>query len=81
MPLRGSFTLSFRGAETPALPYDAAAELVEQALNNLPTIDIVQVRRARPSTSAVCLFLLAAAFLLVWTCKNQSSKNQKAKTR
>lgn len=44
-PIRGSFTVRFRGAETPALPYDVSASDLQAELNNLETIDMVQVSR------------------------------------
>lgn len=45
-PLRGSFTVSFRGHETPALPYDATAHALQNELNNLGALDTVAVTRA-----------------------------------
>jgi hypothetical protein len=44
-PLRGSFTVSFRGAETPALPYDVTAQALQNELNNLNSLDTVAVTR------------------------------------
>jgi hypothetical protein len=44
-PLRGSFTVAFRGEETPALPYDVSAKDLANELNNLDSIDTVTVTR------------------------------------
>jgi hypothetical protein len=43
--LNGTFTLDFRGAATPPLAFDASAEDVEAALEALPTVGDVAMRR------------------------------------
>ena len=44
-PLRGTFTVAFRGHETPALPYNVSAAELERELNNLDSVDMVKVAR------------------------------------
>jgi len=44
-PLGGSFALRFGGAATGAIPYDASAATVKQALKALPTVQYVNVGR------------------------------------
>jgi hypothetical protein len=44
-PIRGTYTVAFRGFETPALPYNVSAYELERELNNLDSIDMVTVSR------------------------------------
>ena len=46
-PIRGTFTVAFNGYETPALPFDVSATQLQQELNNLDSIDMVQVTRTK----------------------------------
>jgi hypothetical protein len=46
-PVRGTFTVKFRGYETSALPYDISGYELERELNNLESIDMVSVSRIK----------------------------------
>lgn len=45
-PISGNFALSFRGARSSYLPYNADARQVQVALQNLPTVGAVNVSRS-----------------------------------
>ena len=44
-PLGGSYTLAFGGVATAPIPYDASAAMVKASLENLPTLEYVNVHR------------------------------------
>jgi len=46
-PIRGTFTVKYDGYETPALPYNINAYELQRELNNLESIDMVEVTRER----------------------------------
>ena len=45
-PLRGTFVVRYQGEATDTLPWDAAEETVEAALEALPSLRDVQVRKS-----------------------------------
>lgn len=54
----GNFALSFRGARTYYLPYDASARDVQVALESLPTIGLVSVSQSAPDENNGYLWLV-----------------------
>nr|AIG55740.1 secreted protein [Thraustotheca clavata] len=50
-PLYGNFTLTFNGATTKAMPFDATSDVMRSSLQSLPSIGLVDVTRSNMLTS------------------------------